>query len=130
MSPQSVSFKPLETEIEIKFSKKKNFLSFWSWKNLDPDPDPYWPKMLDPDPYWDQYGSKTLRNLSLTYEEKKKNRFGQDRNLYALFTKIPVFWIRIELTTDPDPAFWVNTDPDSDPGFFVTKMKQKYFSKN
>ena len=27
----------------------------------------------------------------------------------------PVFRIRIELTTDPDPAFQVNTDPDPDP---------------
>jgi len=28
-----------------------------------------------------------------------------------------VFRIRIELNTDPDPAFKVNTDPDPDPGF-------------
>jgi len=34
-----------------------------SWKNLgqnlDPNPDPYWPKILvpDTDPYWDQYGT-------------------------------------------------------------------------
>jgi len=38
------------------------FIGFWSWKNLDrnpdPDLDPYRPKMLDPDPYQDQNGSK------------------------------------------------------------------------
>jgi len=36
-----------------------------------------------------------------------------------------VFRIRIDLNTDPDPAFQVNTDPDSDPGFFMTKMIEK-----
>jgi len=39
-----------------------------------------------------------------------------------------VFRIRIDLNTDPDPAFEVNTDPD--PGFFMSKMKRKEkFSK-
>ena len=48
-----------------------------------------------------------------------------------------MFQIRIDLNTDPDPdpAFQVNTDPDpnpdpaaeSDPGVFMTKMKEKKF---
>jgi len=42
---------------------------------------------------------------------------------------LAVFPIRIDLNTDPDPAFWVNTDPapdsDSDPDLFMTKMKEK-----
>ena len=38
-----------------------------------------------------------------------------------------VFRIRIDLKTDPDPAFEVYTDPDSDPGFFLTKMKENFF---
>jgi len=43
------------------------------------------------------------------------------RILRCLFS---VFWIRIDLNTDPDPAFQANTDPalDSDPGFFMTQM--------
>jgi len=46
-----------------------------------------------------------------------------------------VFRIRIDLNTDPDPdpdpAFYVITDPgpDSDPGIFMTKMKEKIFTK-
>jgi len=46
-----------------------------------------------------------------------------------------VFRIRIELNTDPDPAFLVNTDPDpapnldSDPRFFMIKMKEIFFEK-
>jgi len=44
-----------------------------------------------------------------------------------------VFRIHIELYTDPDPAFQVNTDPDpapdSDPGFFMTKMKEFVLEK-
>jgi len=40
----------------------------------------------------------------------------------------PVFRIRIDLK--PDPAFLVNTDPDSDPGLIMTKMKEFFFFKN
>jgi len=43
-----------------------------------------------------------------------------------------VFRIRIDLNTDPDPAFKVDTDPDpapdSDPGIFMTKMKENFFA--
>ena len=43
-----------------------------------------------------------------------------------------MFWIRIDLNTDPDPdpAFKVNRvpDQDSDPGFFMTKMEENFFS--
>jgi len=43
-----------------------------------------------------------------------------------------VFRIRIDLNTDPDPAFWVNPalDPDSDPGFFMTKLKENFVFEN
>jgi len=48
-----------------------------------------------------------------------------------------VFGIRtgIDLHTDPAPTFQVNTDPDpapdldSDPSFFMTKIKKKNFNK-
>jgi len=44
-----------------------------------------------------------------------------------------VFRIRIDLNTDPDPAFEVNTDPAPDPdldqGFFATKMKEIFLLK-
>jgi len=30
---------------------------------------------------------------------------------------IPVFLIRISLNADPDPGFYLNADPDSDPKF-------------
>jgi len=38
-----------------------------------------------------------------------------------------VLRIRIDLNTDPDPAFKAKTDPDSDPGIFLTKMKEFFF---
>ena len=42
------------------------------------------------------------------------------------YYKCYMFRIRIDLNTDPDPAFWDNTDPapdpDSDPGFCIAKM--------
>ena len=43
----------------------------------------------------------------------------------------PVFRILIVLRTDPDPAFLVMTDldPDSDPCFSLTKIKQQFFRK-
>jgi len=69
--------------------KKKNLNKKISWimvsKNLDPNPDPYWPQMLDPDPYWDQYGSETLlvcviMNNLLTFKyilERNLHLFGE-----------------------------------------------------
>jgi len=41
-----------------------------------------------------------------------------------------VFQIRIDLNTDPDPAFEVNTDPDPDPVFFMTKIKESFLFAN
>jgi hypothetical protein len=44
-----------------------------------------------------------------------------------------MFLIRIDLNTDPDPAFEVNTDldlaPDGDlyPGFFMTKIEEIFY---
>ena len=38
-----------------------------------------------------------------------------------------MFRIRIDLNTDPDTAFQVNTDPDSDPNFFITKTIEQFF---
>ena len=44
-----------------------------------------------------------------------------------------LFRIRIDLNTDPDPAFEVNTDldlaPDGDldPGFFMTKIEEIFY---
>jgi hypothetical protein len=39
-------------------------------------------------------------------------------------------WIRISYNADPDPAFFVNADPDTDPdpGFFATVDREKKFS--
>ncbi len=28
----------------------------------------------------------------------------------------PVFWIRIGFNSDPDPVFYLNAEPDQDPG--------------
>jgi len=39
-----------------------------------------------------------------------------------------VFRIRIDLNTDPDPAFEVNSDPDSDSGFFMNKIIEIFCS--
>jgi len=41
-----------------------------------------------------------------------------------------VFRARIDLNTDPDPTFQVNTDSDPDPGFFMMKMKEVFFENN
>jgi len=47
-------------------------------------------------------------------------------------TLVQVFRIRIDLNTDPDPAFEVNMDPgpDLDPGFFMTKTKGTFLFEN
>jgi hypothetical protein len=37
-----------------------------------------------------------------------------------------VLWICIGFNADLDPAFFVNVDPDSDPGFFYQKLQFAY----
>jgi hypothetical protein len=49
--------------------------------------------------------------------------------------KIAVFWIRVDLKTDQDPAFLdldpdPALDPDLDPGFIMTERKGKLFCQN
>jgi len=48
--------------------------------------------------------------------------------LTIFIEKEAVWRIRIDLNTAPDPAFYVNTDPDldSDPGFFQDKNSRNF----
>jgi len=69
---------------------------------MDPDPDSFWPQMLDPGPYWDQYGSETLLVTVCTNTEShnfvtstcwRKSNFCEDAETdYRLFS----WWCPIE----------------------------------
>jgi len=53
--------------------------------------------------------------------------------LFSCFNSLLIhsyrFWIRNGLNMDPDSAFKVNADPDSAPGFFITKILRKFEKK-
>jgi len=39
----------------------------------------------------------------------------------------PVLWIRVGFNADPDPAFYLNADPDPDPGQTFKSQKVDFF---
>jgi len=68
----------------------------------------------------DQDLDPTLHFISFCY---KIEHFTSEMGRYLL----PVFRVRISLNADPDPGFYLNTDPDPDSGFWIPHPDPRYF---
>ncbi len=83
--------------------------------DLDPEPDPHWPKMLDLDPHWNQCGSETL----VPYVPVLRIRDVYPVSRILIFTH-PGSRISDPGSRIPDPGFRI-----SDPGSRIQKQQQK-----